>query len=221
MRKCPNCGQGTARTKDWACPWCGYPLLSKSYKEIPKAYRELQEEKRLSQKMPLRGQVGASILLSYSTSPPTYTPESESELMPESEITPESEPMPEGEPEPILKPESELMSEREPEPILKRERGLMVPPLDLTVEELYSLFAMKSIKVTGVVDKIVLDDNYNVYYVILTTAETTENLYVQCMFHKETVPELNELANGQIVTVEGKYAGYIVNMLMRDCILVD
>ncbi|MFC1929116.1 zinc ribbon domain-containing protein, partial [Chloroflexota bacterium] len=35
MQKCPNCGQPAARTEDWACQWCGYPLLSKSYKKIP------------------------------------------------------------------------------------------------------------------------------------------------------------------------------------------
>ena len=43
MRKCPYCRQPAARTADWACPWCGYPLLSKSYKRIPKTYRQLKE----------------------------------------------------------------------------------------------------------------------------------------------------------------------------------
>ena len=36
MKKCPNCGQPTLRTRDWACRWCGYPLLSGSYRETPK-----------------------------------------------------------------------------------------------------------------------------------------------------------------------------------------
>jgi len=175
--------------------------LSERYKEIPKAYRELQEEKRPKQKPPLKEQAGASTLPNYSTLPPTHTPESESE--------------------PTLKFEPEPMPEREPELIPKPERALMVAPLDLTVEELYSLFAMQSFKVTGVVDKIVLDDSYNVYYVILTSAEKTLELDVQCMFDKKHVPQLNQLAKGQTVTVEGKYAGYIINMLMRDCILVD
>jgi len=46
MPKCPNCRQETARTEDWACQLCGYPLLSESYRKIPKTYRQLQEEKQ-------------------------------------------------------------------------------------------------------------------------------------------------------------------------------
>jgi membrane protease YdiL (CAAX protease family)/DNA-directed RNA polymerase subunit RPC12/RpoP len=45
MPRCPNCGRKALRTEDWACQWCGYPLLSKSYKKIPKTYKELREEK--------------------------------------------------------------------------------------------------------------------------------------------------------------------------------
>ncbi|MFC1860452.1 hypothetical protein ACFLYC_02630, partial [Chloroflexota bacterium] len=45
MPKCPNCGQTTERTEDWACQWCGYPLISTSFKKIPKTYGQLKEEK--------------------------------------------------------------------------------------------------------------------------------------------------------------------------------
>jgi hypothetical protein len=48
MPACPNCGRQTQRTKDWACEWCGYPLLSRAYKKIDKTYRELQEERNTS-----------------------------------------------------------------------------------------------------------------------------------------------------------------------------
>lgn len=47
MQKCPNCGRPTSRTQDWACQWCGYPLLSGNYPRIPKTYKRLQEERRL------------------------------------------------------------------------------------------------------------------------------------------------------------------------------
>ncbi len=79
MQKCPNCGIETAATEDWACQWCGYPLLSGSYKRIPKTYKQLKEE-RLSELKP------------------------KPELKPEPE--PESKPEPEPEPEPELEPES-------------------------------------------------------------------------------------------------------------------
>ena len=45
MPKCPNCGQKTKRTEDLDCQWCGYPLLSKSYKKIPEINKQLKEEK--------------------------------------------------------------------------------------------------------------------------------------------------------------------------------
>ena len=51
MAKCPNCGQETKRTEDWSCQWCGYPLLSGSYKKIKKTYRELKEERLAEQPM--------------------------------------------------------------------------------------------------------------------------------------------------------------------------
>ncbi len=52
MRKCPNCGQTAERTEDWACQWCGYPLLSEAYKKIPKTYRQLKEEELDKQEPP-------------------------------------------------------------------------------------------------------------------------------------------------------------------------
>ncbi|MFH1016469.1 MAG: hypothetical protein V1771_05665 [Chloroflexota bacterium] len=44
MARCPNCGQETKRTDDWACQWCGYPLLSGGYKKIDKSFREVKGE---------------------------------------------------------------------------------------------------------------------------------------------------------------------------------
>ncbi len=46
MSKCPNCGQETMRTEDWACQWCGYPLPVGPFKKIDKTYRQLKEERR-------------------------------------------------------------------------------------------------------------------------------------------------------------------------------
>ena len=74
MAQCPNCGRDTKRTTDWCCQWCGYPLLSGSYKKLDKSYKELKEER-----LPVQ-------------------PEPEPESEPESE--PEPEPEPEKQPEP-------------------------------------------------------------------------------------------------------------------------
>jgi len=45
MAKCHNCGRETLRTEDWACKWCGHPLLYGSFKKIDKTYRQLKEER--------------------------------------------------------------------------------------------------------------------------------------------------------------------------------
>jgi hypothetical protein len=47
QKKCPNCRRQTLITNDWACQWCGYPILSSGHKKINKTYKELQDEKRL------------------------------------------------------------------------------------------------------------------------------------------------------------------------------
>ncbi|MCX7911547.1 MAG: hypothetical protein N2506_01080 [Dehalococcoidales bacterium] len=52
MPACPNCGRATMRTKDWACQWCGYPLLSRAYKLIDKTFRELKEEREAALRKP-------------------------------------------------------------------------------------------------------------------------------------------------------------------------
>jgi len=195
MRRCPNCGQATARTEDWACQWCGYPLLSKSYKKIPKTYKQLKEE-RLGRQIE---ETGATPLPSYGTLPPTHTPELEPEPMPEIELAPESEPTP--------------------------------TEIEVTVEELHSAyeadkvaadakFTNKILKVTGVVDRIVVTDIHDIYYIILTSAEKKEEWNVRCTFDKEHGAKLNRLTAGQAVTVQGKYDGYRINILMRDCVLV-
>lgn len=44
MLKCPNCSQNAEITKDWACRWCGYPLISKAFAE-EKARQEAIEAK--------------------------------------------------------------------------------------------------------------------------------------------------------------------------------
>ena len=45
MAKCPNCGLSTVRTKDWACQWCGYPLVSGLFTKTSKTLDELRNER--------------------------------------------------------------------------------------------------------------------------------------------------------------------------------
>jgi len=212
MLKCPNCGLETTRTEDWACQWCGYPLLSRSYERIPKTYKQLKEEGLFKPK-------------------PMPKPEREPEPVPQ--------PQPEPEPEPILESEPALESEREPilepqrEPELVPESELEPTPvaMELTVEELFSAyeadgvaadakFANKLLKVTGVVAMIDVKEMLDTHYIRLTGAERNLLQSVRCLFDKKHAEVLNRLTIGQTVTVQGKYDGSIIEIRMIDCVLV-
>jgi hypothetical protein len=87
MAACPNCGRQTLRTKDWACQWCGYPLISRAFKKIDKTFKELQEERNLALKSEEAG------------------PEPELEVRPEPEPRPPPPVQPVSRPEPIARPQ--------------------------------------------------------------------------------------------------------------------
>jgi len=221
MPKCPNCGQPTARTKDWACPWCGYPLISKSYKELPKSYQELRVERQRKWEQTAREETEASLL------PPIHVPEPEVEVTSE----PEAEPTLEPEAKPTPEPEAEVTLEAEAKPTPEPEAEPISTAVGVTTEELYSAYKANAVEadakykgkiltVTGTVHKIVTKDTFDIYYVMLTSAEKHEKWNVRCTFDKMHELELERLTAGQTVTVQGKYDGYRTNILMRDCALV-
>ena len=242
MPKCPNCRQETARTEDWACQLCGYPLLSESYRKIPKTYRQLQEEKQhktYEQESSVREEPEPA-------SEPEPEPLSEPEPLPQPEPAPELEPEPTpelepelmSEPEPV--PQAEPASEPEPEPVPQLEpapepepESEPVPPeIEITVGELLSAyeengeaadtkFANKILKVTGIVKRIEAKDTLDIYYITLTDVEKALLLIdVRCFFDRKHGPELNLLTSGQTVTVQGKYDGSMINIRMSNCFLV-
>ena len=204
MPKCPNCGLETLRTEDWACQWCGYPLLSSAYKMIPKTYKQRKQE-RLYEVEPI--------------------PESKPEPEPESMLESEPEPVLESQREPIPEPEREVEpvpeSKLEPEPVA----------MELTVEELLSAYATdgvaadtkfvnKLLRVTGVVAMIDVKDMLDTHYIRLTGAEGNLLQSVRCLFDKKHAPVLQQLVIGQTVTVQGRYNGSIIEIRMMDCVLV-
>ena len=239
MPKCPNCGQPTARTKDWACQWCGYPLLSESYKEIPKSYRELKEERRhkreqvVSEETEPMPEAEAEETLEAEPKP-VPEPEAEVPLEAEPKPVPESEAeMPlEAEPKPVPEPQAEAPLEVKPKPVLEPETEPISTVVGMTVEELYSAYKAnaadadakykgKMLQVTGTINKIVTKDTFDIYYVMLTSAEKHEEWNVRCTFDKQHERELKLLTTGQTVTIQGKHDGYRTNILMRDCALVS
>jgi hypothetical protein len=108
MPSCPNCGRKTLRTLDWACQWCGYPLLSRAFKKIDKTFKELQEERAItSRPAPPEPEYEPEI----EPEPrPVYEPASRPETALEPTVAPEppaTEPPPVAETPPVPEPEPE------------------------------------------------------------------------------------------------------------------
>lgn len=120
MPRCPNCGRETLRTEDWACQWCGNPLLSGAFKKIPKTYRELQEERSFEVRPALEDEPAPAPVAAVEVAPIPRAPEPEPEIAPETPAPPEpvaeveAEVKAESEVEPSPEPEGEPVAEEEP-----------------------------------------------------------------------------------------------------------
>jgi len=137
MPRCPNCGRETYRTEDWACQWCGHPLLSGAFKMVPKTYRQIQEERAYGVKPDLEDEPEPESVARVEPAPPSAAeleretlpapepappqmlePEPEAETIEESKPTAPPEPVEaEEETEPVTAPDSEAepVAEIEPE----------------------------------------------------------------------------------------------------------
>ena len=271
MANCPNCGLSTVRTKDWACQWCGYPLVSGIYGKTSKTFAELKNERN-------GGPTTTALLVE---SEPATEPEPEANqvadikasIKPEpepiqkttaypavSELATEEKPKPEpviqqapaveAKPEQIQKTavytavvESTPEEEPEPEPVMEQEPAPEVEPApraskepkpiqEVTVAELcssYQSYGMAGhdkfkdsvFRVTGLVDSVVNKDVVGTYRVALTDSEPHPLGEVYCKFSKEDAPQLSHLSVGQELTVEGKYEGFVTNIVLTDCVLVS
>jgi hypothetical protein len=127
MAACPNCGRQTLRTKDWACQWCGYPLMSRAFKKIDKTFKELQEERGFAAKSQEAEQQEPESELE--TEPePQPKPEPRPRPMPVSRSEPEPEPKPVSPVSPMPAPQSTPEVKSLPEPVAAPEQKPMVIP---------------------------------------------------------------------------------------------
>lgn len=235
MPKCPNCERETMRTTDWACQWCGYPLLSDSYEMVPKTFWQLKEE---------------ALHKAEPTPPPDAEPAAEAqaepvvapkpaegpEPIPEASVIPlggprrEQLPEPEkaAEPQPGPEPGPELMPTPEPVPAPKPIKKPEPVAEELTVDELIAAYEQdapaadarfldKRLMVTGVVALIDVKETLDIHYVRLAGAEGDISRSVKCLFDKEHAPALSQLEKGQTSTVQGKFNGSLIAIRMIDC----
>jgi len=114
MPKCPNCERETMRTTDWACQWCGYPLLSGSYKIIPKTFQQFKDEALQKAKPEREPDSGAGPEGGLETA-------TEAELIvePVAEPAKDREPTPEPKAEPTPPPNAQPAAEPQAEPVVE------------------------------------------------------------------------------------------------------
>jgi hypothetical protein len=302
MPACPNCGRPTLRTSDWACQWCGYPLLSRGYKKIDKTFKELQEERSLALKAsspepePASSKTVSELRTAPELPPPAPPPPPPPEqkqrpapqppppseqkpppapksppppkkksqpppppaaapevpLQPESELEPgpeppeplaapepvpelatepEPPPLPEPEPPPPPKPEPPPPPRPEPPPVVMPNLETVAEGSALSVDELDALYkadrqaahaklAGKTIVVKGFVEKVFIRDHIDVRYIVLTGAGKKVVWPVRCNFGKESISQMERLAEGQEVALRGKYDSYGKNIIFKDCSLL-
>ena len=254
--KCPNCDLPTMRTRDWACRWCGHPLVSGSFQQISKTYQEVKAE-RISELAP--SETAETDGLAENAESGTFEEEAESvadvppspvvdssvEVATEIEPTQESAPVEESEPEPVAEvektleveaeaaPEAESEQESVPEPVVKnklRGREDSETITEVTVSELcssYQSYGMvghdefkdRVFRVTGVVASIIIKDTVDQYYVALTGSEPHPLGDIDFKFERKDVPELKQLTIGQGLTIQGRYNGFVTNIILADCVI--
>jgi ribosomal protein L37E len=293
MANCPNCGRSTLRTQDWACQWCGYPLISGSFKQMPMTYQEAKAERlhscvtaetvvelesqvagAVEEMEETREQVAEAVEEAEETAEPVAevaeeaeetrelvteaaeeaeetrelvieaaeeveeTGESVAEAAEEAEET--REPVTEAveemeEPrEPVTEAVEEMEEPREPvaEVAEEAEETSESEVVPITIEELNRIckedseaaearFANTVLQVIGVVVRIPPMESIENPCLILTNTEKSVARNLLCVFDKQYEAAINKLSVGQMVTVQGKYDGCVINILLNDCVLVD
>lgn len=114
MPKCPNCERETMRTTDWACQWCGYPLLSGPFETIPKTFQQFKDEALQKAKPEREPDSGAGPEGGLETA-------TEAELIvePVAEPAKDREPTPEPKAEPTPPPNAQPAAEPQAEPVVE------------------------------------------------------------------------------------------------------
>ena len=243
MANCPNCGQATERTQDWACQWCGYPLVSGSFRQMSKTYQEAKAERL--QNLSVVEVVEADVAEAQEVSADVSEATAESEV-PEAEQAVEIEPELKPEPAPETEPVAEAESTSEGEPVAEDsgeadETGESVAEpettqspgiITITIAELNEAceadseaaearFAGSILQITAEVGRIPMVESSENPCIILTSSEKPTAMNVLCIFDKQHGATINKLSEGQLVTVQGRYDGCVMNILVNDCILVD
>lgn len=133
---------------------------------------------------------------------------------------------------PPVKSEPVVMSVQQPPPApVPQPKPVAEPVIALTVDELLSAYMLndvsahekftdKTLSVTGIVGKVMVNDARAVYSVFLSSAEISGFRDVECRFPQQYASIISQAKPGQKVTIQGKYFGYVINVILRSCELV-
>jgi hypothetical protein len=241
MANCPNCGQATERTQDWACQWCGYPLVSGSFRQISKTYQEVKAERL--QQLAAVGVVETDMAEAAEMTADVSEEAVESEA-PEVEIAAEIEQVveTEQEKEPVVEAESisegelvegesggatktsESIAEAEvvqPSGVIPITIGELSEACEVDSEAAEVRFAGSILQITAEVERIPEVESSEKPCIILTSSERPTAMNVLCIFDKQHEAAISRLSEGQLITVQGRYDGCVMNILVNDCVLID
>ncbi|MFC1918063.1 hypothetical protein ACFLXH_05380, partial [Chloroflexota bacterium] len=129
-------------------------------------------------------------------------------------------------------PEEEVVLEQEPapEPATLPEIDASAEVIELNVQDLSALYqndkagtgtklTNKTVRVTGIVERAVANSGLDIYYVLLTSSGS-KSWNVRCTFNAGNSSDLRGLVRGRPATIQGQYAGYERNILLKECFLV-
>lgn len=243
MPRCPNCGQETQRTNDWACRWCGYPLASNAFKKLDISYQSMLKERRLPELQPETEEplfqeiveAEESQPLPEAPAPETAEPEQEPRYemppakSPDKAETAESEPPillgapPEpaaiAEPPPEIKEAAAQEHERREEELIIVTAGQMFAEYKTNAIAADARYQNQTVQISGIVDSVGRDMLDNPF-VKLSSEDKEEIIRIRCTFPPKSEDKLLKLTAGQKITVRGSYDGYLVNLLLKDCVLI-
>ena len=77
------------------------------------------------------------------------------------------------------------------------------------------------LRITGVVDKVVVREHLDIQYMLLASSGGQRQWNVRCTFDEKHSSKLQKLTSGETVTVQGEYAGYERNIILKNCALVS
>jgi hypothetical protein len=158
------------------------------------------------------------------------------------EVEPETEPEPTPEPELVVEAESTSEGESVAEdsegadetggPVTEVETTQSPGIVLITVQELNevceadseaaeAMFAGSTLQITAKIGRIPSMESGEKPCLILISPERPTAMNILCIFDKQHEAAINKLSEGQMVTVQGRYDGCVMNILVNDCILID